>query len=84
MTMCLVFDMNCPYFDNLTCMCTLENPIEECDDYAVYANENDETSEEWGLSFFCGGPGAFWHFIQKIILSLCIFPIAFSLYICYN
>lgn len=46
MIMCSVFDMNCPYFDNSTCMCTLENPIEECDDYAAYANENDETSEE--------------------------------------
>jgi hypothetical protein len=46
MTMCLVFDMSCPYFDDLTCMCTLANPAEDCDDYAAYADENDETSEE--------------------------------------
>ena len=60
MTMCLVFDMSCPYFDDLTCMCTLANPTEDCDDYAVYTNEDavytnedavyinedDETSEE--------------------------------------
>lgn len=53
MTMCLVFDMSCPYFDDLTCMCTLANPAEDCDDYAVYTNEDavyinedDETSEE--------------------------------------
>ena len=46
MTMCLVFDMSCPYFDPATCMCSLKNPAEDCDDYAAYTNEDDETSEE--------------------------------------
>lgn len=46
MTMCLVFDLGCPYLDPTTCMCTLDNPAEDCDDYAMYTNENDETSEE--------------------------------------
>ena len=45
MTMCLVFDMSCPYFDDLTCMCTLANPAEDCDDYAVYANEEVENED---------------------------------------
>lgn len=42
MTMCLVFDMSCPYFDSATCMCSLENPAEDCDDYAVYAEVTEE------------------------------------------
>ena len=46
MTMCLMFDTSCPYFDDLTCMCTLANPAEDCDDYAVYANEDVKIENE--------------------------------------
>lgn len=46
MTMCLVFDMSCPYLDDLTYMCTLANPAEDCDDYSVYTNENVKIENE--------------------------------------
>ena len=49
MTMCLVFDMSCPYFDDLTCMCMLEHPEFDCDDYSVYLNEENE-DDNTGIS----------------------------------
>lgn len=42
MPICPVFDFTCPYYERG--YCTLENPIEECDDYAMMYDDEEEDS----------------------------------------
>ena len=39
---CPVLDFTCPYYEQG--YCTLENPAEECDDYAMMYDDEEEDS----------------------------------------
>ena len=41
---CPVYDTECPYYCQ-PMFCSLENPLEDCDDYAAFAHEEDEDEE---------------------------------------
>lgn len=42
---CNAYD--CPYYDFDSGLCELENPKENCDDYAFAYFDDDEEEEEW-------------------------------------
>lgn len=46
---CPVNGWDCPYYSNspIPCQCTLEDPLHECDDFAVMWDEGDD--------YFCDG-----------------------------
>lgn len=41
---CPVNGLDCPYYSNtpIPCQCTLEDPLHECDDFAVMWDEGDD------------------------------------------
>ena len=38
---CPAEDWTCPYFDKKTWVCTIDNPMEECDEYYYYNGDED-------------------------------------------
>lgn len=41
---CPVWDIACPYF-RAPEFCALENPVEDCDEYIVFCNEETEMEQ---------------------------------------
>ena len=39
---CPTYDTSCPYCKGDDCICTIGNPLEECDDYYYYNGEDEE------------------------------------------
>ena len=47
---CPVNGWDCPYYSNspIPCECTLEDPLHECDDFAVMWDEGDDyIDDDW-------------------------------------
>ena len=47
---CPVNGWDCPYYTDKghPCLCTLENPIEDCDDFAIMWNRDDDyIDDDW-------------------------------------
>jgi hypothetical protein len=47
---CPVNGWDCPYYTNKNhpCRCTLENPMEDCDDFATFWDEGDDyIDDDW-------------------------------------
>ena len=49
---CPVNGWDCPYYtdENHPCRCTLENPMEDCDDFATMWDESDDyIDDDWEI-----------------------------------
>lgn len=49
---CPVNGYDCPYYtdENHPCRCTLENPINDCDDFATFWDEGDDyVDDDWEI-----------------------------------
>jgi hypothetical protein len=62
---CPVNGYDCPYFEdqpNHNCVCTLENPMDECDDFAGSweGSEPDEYTDEHDDPYTVRGPMTFY------------------------
>lgn len=49
MKICPTFDLSCPYaqLNGDNCYCELPHPERDCDDYAAFAADLEEATEEW-------------------------------------
>lgn len=49
---CPVNDWNCPYYtdEKHHCRCTLEDPMKDCDDFAImWDDEDDYVDDDWEI-----------------------------------
>lgn len=54
---CPVNAWDCPYYsdEGHPCRCTLSNPMEDCDDFAVFWDEGDDwLDDDWNPCETCG------------------------------
>ena len=63
---CPVNGFDCPYYTdyNHHCRCTLENPMEECDDFATMWDEGDDyIDDDWESPYITDNP----QFIKNVL-----------------